>query len=87
MPTPNSRPCARCGIQIEFIIGPKDRPIPAHRVKSVYRSVARGGGGLVLEKVQMSELFLTPAPFYVNHFETCPYASEFSEHEKERAGL
>ena len=66
------RRCQGCGMKIEFLLGPNDKTIPAQKVKTVY--IRKG-----------SRLFSTlvggdggKEALYVNHFETCPKASDFS---------
>jgi len=55
-------------MEIEFIEGPNGKDIPAQRVKTVYTLV----GDRRLGKLDVD------ASYYVNHFETCPNASDFS---------
>lgn len=62
---------------IEFIMGPNDLAIPAQKVKTVYLR-PRGGNGY-LSKLDAPNLFVIEREFYVNHFETCPQASSFSQ--------
>lgn len=62
------RPCKRCGMRIEFHVGPNGKPIPLQRIRTLYwvrdgRAVKHDAAG---------------EPFYVSHFETCPNAGEFS---------
>ncbi len=66
------RNCDGCGMPIEFITGPKGKPIPAQKVRTVYYLTSKAD----LAKVTT---LLPEAPMYVSHFETCPKASEFSK--------
>lgn len=68
------RPCKKCGMQIELRIGPSGRAIPFQRVRSVY---------LLTDTLLGQELRTSDEPRHakstlINHFETCPYATDFS---------
>lgn len=60
-----------------MIEGPKGKAIPAQKVTQLY---VMGDDG----KLQTVRIAINPrgyevgGPFYVSHFQTCPYASSFS---------
>lgn len=65
----------KCGAEIEFITGPNGRAIPAQRVKSVYQlSVPPAVPEERLDHIATR----VAGALFVNHFETCPNADEFS---------
>lgn len=72
------RRCERCGMKLTFLEGKSgpDRAMPAQKVRSIYLRV---GDRVYPVKVEHFELF-------VNHYETCPHASEFSGGGRGRAG-
>lgn len=86
------RPCTRCKMNLVFLEGQSgpERPMPAQKVRAVYvrdgdrvRKVTvtrlEREDGTVMEAATGLELF-------VNHYETCPHASEFSRGGRRRAG-
>ena len=73
-----ARPCHRCGMAIEFLEGPNGRTIPAQKIRVVYYLTDEGK----LAKEEHPEDGLPLPDRYVSHFETCPYASEFSKRKK-----
>lgn len=75
------RDCQRCGMPIEFINGPSGRPLPAQKIRTVYRLLDTEGGRRLQKKEGAAEEML-----YVSHFETCPNADEFSRKDH-RKGL
>lgn len=71
--------CRSCGAEIEFIDGPNGRPIPAQKIRTVYRRVTANTEARLLKV----EIFDTPTnepvgDLWISHFETCPDASRFS---------
>lgn len=70
-PMPEKRPCRRCGLPIELRLGPNGRVIPLSRVRTVYLLAGE-------ELVKLGDERAAPPVTYVSHFETCPYAREFS---------
>jgi hypothetical protein len=69
--------CKGCGMEIEFIESQKTpgKSIPAQQVRVIYQE-ERSAGGTRLVKLR------TPQTVYVNHFETCPKAKDFSRRGK-----
>jgi hypothetical protein len=68
----SGRPCKRCGRRILFLTSPAGKPTPVHTIRTLYR---REGERLVkLDLAGDGD----GEPYYVSHFETCPYAPEFS---------
>lgn len=78
----DERPCRRCKMRLVFLEGKSgpDRPMPAQRIKAIYRRV-----GNKAERIELSgDLFAEDQTIYVNHYETCPHAGEFSRPTAER---
>lgn len=69
IPIGTERPCKKCGMRLIFLEGQSgpERPVPAQKVRSVY---VLSDGRLTRVEVE--------GQVYVNHYETCPYAREFS---------
>lgn len=76
---PTERACRRCGVKIKFITGPKGRLVPVQRVKQVYNLVENEGEEpkLIGIGAWLQESY-PRGGMWVSHFETCPYATEFS---------
>jgi hypothetical protein len=67
-------------MKIELIVGPNGNDIPAQKVRVVYEAIDTEDGPELI-KVEFKEAeFGTPKKpaLYVNHYETCPHAGEFS---------
>ena len=67
-----ARPCKRCGMRIEFHVGPNGNRIPLQRIRTVY--VMRPDATIA----NATSLVYAADGIYVSHFETCPNANEFS---------
>jgi hypothetical protein len=63
---------------IEMIVGPNGKAIPAQKIRTVYALVEEDGK----RRLSKIEFEGDPRPTYVSHYETCPYASEFSKRKK-----
>ena len=75
--------CRGCGMKITHITSPAGKSLPAQRVRSIYREAVQGASGeIVLEKIDVADLFVGPTTLYVNHFETCPKATGFHQKKK-----
>jgi hypothetical protein len=68
-----ARPCKRCGMRIEFHVGPNGKAIPLQRVRTVYAMRPDATIANVTSLVYAAE------GVYASHFETCPHASDFSK--------
>ncbi len=73
-----TRPCKRCGLPITFIRGPSGKVIPAQRVRRVFFLGIDLAGTPELSTTAFSGARET----FVSHFETCPFANEFSKSTK-----
>jgi hypothetical protein len=68
-------------MKIEMIVGPNGKAIPAQRIRTVYaREEDR------LSKIEFSNDNGERFPLYVSHFETCPYAKDFSRSRPKSSG-
>ena len=73
----DTRACRKCGMKIEFRVGPNGKILPLQRVRSVY--VLDQGG----QVDNANAAHAGAEAIYVSHFETCPNASDFSRGRKE----
>jgi hypothetical protein len=65
--------CRGCGKEIEWGTTPDGKRVPLDPSPPVYRVVARGEGGLKVERDREA---------MVSHFSTCPDANRFSASKK-----
>ena len=73
------RKCKRCGMGLVFLEGQSgpERPMPAQKVRAVYR---REGDRVV--KIDLAGELFADGGLFVNHYETCPNAGDFSRSSK-----
>jgi hypothetical protein len=68
----SDRPCKRCRAPLYFATSPTNRTLPLQAVRNVY-VIELDDHGVAQAKP------LERGRYYVSHYETCPYASEFTK--------
>jgi hypothetical protein len=71
---PKPQRCRRCEAVFYLVRGPKGKFIPVQKVTQLYKA-QRTADGFELVKTGQGL-------YYISHFQTCPYAHEFSQRQK-----